>query len=102
MTDTQLKALIAQGVADALAEIEANRSRNGDDSHYSKIGIRRQTHVAREGEIKNLEIKIWNLKVKGIDVTSYTQRFQELALMCRRMFPEEFDQVEKYVGDFPP
>ncbi|GJZ47838.1 hypothetical protein Tco_0601670 [Tanacetum coccineum] len=48
MTDAQLKALIAQGVADALAEIEANRSRNDDDSHDSGTGIRRQTHVARE------------------------------------------------------
>ncbi|GJZ58311.1 hypothetical protein Tco_0613805 [Tanacetum coccineum] len=36
MTDAQLKALIAQGVADALAEIEANRtSRNGNDNHDS-------------------------------------------------------------------
>nr|GEY19654.1 hypothetical protein [Tanacetum cinerariifolium] len=36
--------------------------------------------------------------VKGTDVVSYTQRFQELALMCGRMFPEESDEVEKYVG----
>nr|GEW20009.1 hypothetical protein [Tanacetum cinerariifolium] len=34
MTDATIKALIAQGVADALAEYEAHRnSRNGDDSH---------------------------------------------------------------------
>ncbi|GKD82541.1 hypothetical protein Tco_1349380, partial [Tanacetum coccineum] len=33
MTDAQLKALIAQGVANALAECDADRSRNGDDSH---------------------------------------------------------------------
>ncbi|GKE56606.1 hypothetical protein Tco_1495791, partial [Tanacetum coccineum] len=38
MTDAQIKALIAQGVADALAERDANRIRNGDDSHDSKIG----------------------------------------------------------------
>nr|GEV35206.1 putative reverse transcriptase domain-containing protein [Tanacetum cinerariifolium] len=49
------------------------------------------------GEIKKLEIKLWNLKVKGIDVTSYTLRFQELALMCGRMFHEESDEVKKYV-----
>ncbi|GJX34634.1 hypothetical protein Tco_0246191 [Tanacetum coccineum] len=49
------------------------------------------------GEIKKLEIEIWNLKVKGTDITSYTLRFQELALMCGRMFPEESDEVEKYV-----
>ncbi|GKD27626.1 hypothetical protein Tco_1233840 [Tanacetum coccineum] len=43
-------------------------------------------------EIKKLEIEIWNLKVKGTDVVSYTQPFQELALMFGRMFPEESDQ----------
>ncbi|GJW01595.1 putative reverse transcriptase domain-containing protein [Tanacetum coccineum] len=53
------------------------------------------------GEIKKLEIKLWNLKVKGTDITSYTLRFQELALMCGRMFPEESDEVEKYIGGLP-
>ncbi|GKE04002.1 retrovirus-related pol polyprotein from transposon TNT 1-94, partial [Tanacetum coccineum] len=53
------------------------------------------------GEIKKLEIELWNLKVKGTDITSYTLRFQELALMCGRMFPEESDEVEKYVGGLP-
>ncbi|GJS56602.1 putative reverse transcriptase domain-containing protein [Tanacetum coccineum] len=33
------------------------------------------------GEIKKLEFKMWNLKVKGNDVVAYSQRFQELALM---------------------
>ncbi|GJV67301.1 putative reverse transcriptase domain-containing protein [Tanacetum coccineum] len=32
---------------------------------------------------------------------SYTLRFQELALMCGRMFPEESDEVEKYVSGLP-
>ncbi|GJY45500.1 reverse transcriptase domain-containing protein [Tanacetum coccineum] len=53
------------------------------------------------GEIKKLEIKLWNLKVKGTDVASYTLRFQELALMCGRIFHEESDEVKKYVGGLP-
>ncbi|GJY17565.1 putative reverse transcriptase domain-containing protein [Tanacetum coccineum] len=53
------------------------------------------------GEIKKLEFEMWNLKVKGNDVVAYSQRFQELALMCDRMFPEEIDQVKKYVGGLP-
>ncbi|GJR68808.1 putative reverse transcriptase domain-containing protein [Tanacetum coccineum] len=53
------------------------------------------------GEIKKLEIKLWNLKVKGTDVASYTLLFQELALMCGRMFHEESEEVEKYVGGLP-
>ncbi|GJR21271.1 putative reverse transcriptase domain-containing protein [Tanacetum coccineum] len=53
------------------------------------------------GEIKKLEFEMWNLKVKGTDVVTYSQRFQELALMCDQMFPEEIDKVEKYVGSLP-
>ncbi|GJZ90461.1 putative reverse transcriptase domain-containing protein, partial [Tanacetum coccineum] len=52
-------------------------------------------------EIKKLETEMWNLKVKGTDVMSYNQRFLELVLMCDRMFPEESDVVEKYVGGLP-
>ncbi|GKF53041.1 hypothetical protein Tco_0159951, partial [Tanacetum coccineum] len=54
-----------------------------------------------KGKIKKLEIELWNLKVKGSDVTSYTLRFQELTLMCGRMFREESDEVKKYVGGLP-
>ncbi|GJY31308.1 putative reverse transcriptase domain-containing protein [Tanacetum coccineum] len=54
-----------------------------------------------KGEIKKLEIELWNLKVKGTDVASYTLRFRELALMCGRMFHEKSDEVEKYVGGLP-
>ncbi|GJV28500.1 reverse transcriptase domain-containing protein [Tanacetum coccineum] len=56
-------------------------------------------------EIKKLEVELWNLKVKGTDVLGYNQRFQELALLCVRMFSEESDRIEKYVGgstDNPP
>ncbi|GJR52663.1 reverse transcriptase domain-containing protein [Tanacetum coccineum] len=53
------------------------------------------------GEIKKLEFKMWNLKVKGTDVVTYSQRFQELALMCDRMFLEEIDKVERYVSGLP-
>ncbi|GJZ18047.1 reverse transcriptase domain-containing protein [Tanacetum coccineum] len=192
MTDAQLKALIDQGVADALAARDADRSRNAKDSHDSRTGVRRQAPFAREctypdfmkckplyfkgtegvieltqwfermeivfrisnctmenqikfatctllgsaltwwnshirtvghdvayamtwtnlkkkmtdkycprGEIKKLEVEMWNLKVKGIDVVSYNQCFQELALMCARMFPKESDKIEKYVGGLP-
>ncbi|GJR24543.1 reverse transcriptase domain-containing protein [Tanacetum coccineum] len=192
VTDAQLRALIERGVAAVLAECDADRSRNGDDSHDSGIGGRRQASTVREctytdflkcqpmnfkgtegvvgltqwlekmesvfhisnctvacqvkfatctlqgnaltwwnshvravrhdiayampwktlkkmmtdkycprSEIKKLETKMWNLKVKGTDVMSYNQRFQELALMCDRMFPEESDVVEKYFSGLP-
>ncbi|GKG36528.1 hypothetical protein Tco_0444206, partial [Tanacetum coccineum] len=43
-----LKALIARGVADALAERDADRSRNDDNSHDSGTGKRRQAPPTRE------------------------------------------------------
>ncbi|GJX87594.1 putative reverse transcriptase domain-containing protein [Tanacetum coccineum] len=166
MTDAQIKTLIAQGVADALAEIKANRtSINGDDNYDSGTGSKRIEQAARECTysdflkcqplnfkgtegvvsltqwfekmesifhisnctvacqikfatctllgsaqtwwnshvkiIKKLEIELWNLKVKGTDVLSYSQHFQELELMCLRMFLEESNEVKKYVGGLP-
>ncbi|GKC72728.1 reverse transcriptase domain-containing protein [Tanacetum coccineum] len=161
VTNAQLKALIDQSVADALAARDADRSMNGDDSHNSGTGVRRQAPPAREctypgfmkckplyfkfstctlpgsaltwwnsyvktvghdvayamtwtnlkkkmtdkycprGEIKKLEAEMWNLKVKGTDVVGNTQRFQEIALVCARMFPEELDKIKKYVGGLP-
>ncbi|GJU72376.1 hypothetical protein Tco_1263781 [Tanacetum coccineum] len=48
-----------------------------------------------------IEAELWNLKVKGTDVVAYNQRFQELALLCDRMFPEETDKIESMVGGYP-
>ncbi|GJS92507.1 putative reverse transcriptase domain-containing protein [Tanacetum coccineum] len=187
VTNAQLQALIDQGVAAALAERDASRSRDGDNSHGSGTGGRRQVPTQREctytdflkcqpinfkgtegvvgltqwaekmesvflisncaitnqvkfasctlqgsaltwwnshvravgqdvaytmpwtalkrmitdkycprGEIKKLESEYWNLKVRGTDLMTYNQRFQELALMCDRMFPEESAKVERY------
>ncbi|GJW18314.1 putative reverse transcriptase domain-containing protein [Tanacetum coccineum] len=59
------------------------------------------THVKTVGHDAAYEMEIWDLKVKGTDLTSYTQRFQELALLCRRMFPEESDKIEIYAGGLP-
>ncbi|GKC20020.1 hypothetical protein Tco_1022170, partial [Tanacetum coccineum] len=59
MTDEAIKALIAQGVADALAKMMTDK-------------------YCPRGEIKKLEIELWNLNVKG-----------------------ESDEVEKYVGELP-
>ncbi|GJU69493.1 reverse transcriptase domain-containing protein [Tanacetum coccineum] len=52
-------------------------------------------------EMKKLEAELWNLKVIGTDMVKYNQRFQELALLYVRMFPEESDKIERYVGGLP-
>ncbi|GKB01132.1 putative reverse transcriptase domain-containing protein, partial [Tanacetum coccineum] len=49
-------------------------------------------------EIQKKETELWNLTVKGNDLTAYTQRFQELILLCTRMVPDEEDKVERFIG----
>nr|GEV41942.1 hypothetical protein [Tanacetum cinerariifolium] len=116
-------------VADAASNSkrDVGRSRNGDDSHDSGADGRRRMHVARGCTytdflkcqpmnfkdtkgiidltkwIKKMEFVflISDCTVKGTDVLSYKQRFQELPLMYGRMFPEESDEVEKYVSGLP-
>ncbi|GJY02142.1 reverse transcriptase domain-containing protein [Tanacetum coccineum] len=54
-----------------------------------------------KGEIKKLEIELWNLRVRGNDVAAYTQRFQELALMCTKFLADETKKVDKYISGLP-
>nr|GEV91758.1 hypothetical protein [Tanacetum cinerariifolium] len=110
VTNAQLKALINQGVDDALAARDSVRSQNGEDNHDSGTGAIRVklmstneredvprgmgaiahgetvghdvayamtwTNLEKKmtdkyypsGEIKKLEVEMWNLKVKGTGV----------------------------------
>ncbi|GJR65965.1 putative reverse transcriptase domain-containing protein [Tanacetum coccineum] len=52
-------------------------------------------------EIQKIETELWNLTVRGNDLTAYTQRFQELILLCTRMVPDEEDRVERFIGGLP-
>ncbi|GKE69897.1 hypothetical protein Tco_1527969, partial [Tanacetum coccineum] len=102
-------------VADALAEIETNKtSRNGDDSHDYGTGSRRTERAARECTYGDF-LKCQPLNFKDTEgVVGLTQWFekiesvfhirnpekddnrQELALMYDRMFPKESDMIEKW------
>ncbi|GKD25380.1 putative reverse transcriptase domain-containing protein [Tanacetum coccineum] len=50
-----------------------------------------------EEEIQRLEHEFWNLKVKEYDIVAYTQRFNELSLMCSRMVEPERVKVDAYI-----
>nr|GEV51407.1 hypothetical protein [Tanacetum cinerariifolium] len=39
-----------------------------------------------------METELWNLMVKGNDLTAYNMRFQELVLLCTIMVPDEEDK----------
>nr|GEX96659.1 reverse transcriptase domain-containing protein [Tanacetum cinerariifolium] len=54
-----------------------------------------------QGEIKKLEIELWNLKVKGNDVPAYIERFQELTLIYTKFDANEVEKIDKYVSGLP-
>nr|GEX63303.1 hypothetical protein [Tanacetum cinerariifolium] len=49
-------------------------------------------------EVQKMETELWNLTVKGNDLTAYTQIFQELILLCTRMVPDKEDIVKRFIG----
>ncbi|GJV66904.1 hypothetical protein Tco_1482413 [Tanacetum coccineum] len=83
VTNEQLRALINQGVADALAARDADRSMNGDDSHNSRTGVRRTERVARECTYQDF-MKCQPLFFKGTEgVIELTQWFERMETVFR-------------------
>nr|GEW20983.1 hypothetical protein [Tanacetum cinerariifolium] len=54
-----------------------------------------------QGIIKKLEIELWNLKVKENNVSTYTESFQELTLICTKFVANEIEKIDKYVNGLP-
>nr|GEW09964.1 putative reverse transcriptase domain-containing protein [Tanacetum cinerariifolium] len=52
-------------------------------------------------KIQKMETELWNLSVKNNNMAIYTQRFQEVTMMCTKMVFEEEDQVEKFIRGLP-
>ncbi|GJS84961.1 putative reverse transcriptase domain-containing protein [Tanacetum coccineum] len=105
LVDNQIKFSTCTFLAGALTWWNSHVRIVGQDVAYAMMwtDLRKKMtdKYCLRNEMKKLEAELWNLKVKGTDVTGYNQRFQELALMYVRMFPKESDKVERYVGGLP-
>ncbi|GKB09680.1 putative reverse transcriptase domain-containing protein [Tanacetum coccineum] len=54
-----------------------------------------------QGKIKKLEIELWNLKVKGNDVPTYSERFQGVTLyVTQSSRPKTLDEAIELANDF--
>ncbi|GJR87008.1 hypothetical protein Tco_0211019 [Tanacetum coccineum] len=83
VTNAQLKALINQGVADALAARDVDISINGDDSHNSGTCIRRQAPLACECTYPDF-MKCKPLYFNGTEgVVELTQWFERIENVFR-------------------
>ncbi|GJT34724.1 putative reverse transcriptase domain-containing protein [Tanacetum coccineum] len=82
-----------------------NGNGNGNGNNGGDNGDGNENHNVNgrgdRNEIQKMETELWNLSVKNNDIASYTQRFQELTMMCTKMVPEEEDRVEKFIGGLP-
>ncbi|GJS82960.1 putative reverse transcriptase domain-containing protein [Tanacetum coccineum] len=118
------EALAAYEKAHAANDLEAeNQSQNGSDGDNGNGGngnggngnggngnphengrelmkLMAEVYCPRN-EIQKMETKLWNLTVKNNDLVAYTQRFQELTMLCTKMVPEEEDRVEKFTRGLP-
>nr|GEZ24114.1 putative reverse transcriptase domain-containing protein [Tanacetum cinerariifolium] len=77
---------------------------NGPDAYTMTWEILKKKMTDKyclQGEIKKLEIELWNLKVKGNDVLTYTNRFQELTLICTKFVANETEKIDKYISGIP-
>nr|GEZ98969.1 putative reverse transcriptase domain-containing protein [Tanacetum cinerariifolium] len=48
-------------------------------------------------EIQRMEGELWNLRVKEMDISSYTTCFNELVILCPGMVPTKRKKVEAYI-----
>ncbi|GJR03139.1 putative reverse transcriptase domain-containing protein [Tanacetum coccineum] len=78
VTNAQLKAMIDQGVTDALAARDVDRNTNGDNSHNSGTSVRRMERVARECTYPDF-MKCQPLNFKGTEgVVELIQWFEKM------------------------
>nr|GFB56069.1 reverse transcriptase domain-containing protein [Tanacetum cinerariifolium] len=79
----------------------ADRRRQTVISELLRIDHRRSTEITELRTALQGQVTALQGQVKGTDLASYTQRFQELALLCGRMFSEESDKIENFFGGLP-
>ncbi|GJU80552.1 putative reverse transcriptase domain-containing protein [Tanacetum coccineum] len=106
VTEAQLQALIDQGVAAAMAEAEASRARNGYNSNdvfsISNCPATSQVKFAT-CTLQDDALTWWNAHVKTTTTeAAHAMPWAALKkMMTDKMFPEEIDKVEKYIGGLP-
>ncbi|GJT59992.1 hypothetical protein Tco_1003525 [Tanacetum coccineum] len=127
MTPEAIEELVNRRVEEALAAYEATRAANaleaesqslktsqrvdngnggngnggngnsGDGNGGDGNGRNRKGGNENPNE-NNRGVRLVARELKNNDLAAYTQRFQELTMLCTKMVPEEEDQVERYIG----
>ncbi|GJS39938.1 hypothetical protein Tco_0564981 [Tanacetum coccineum] len=106
-----IEKLVADKVAEAIAADRATRGNTGGPARgpSEAPAVRECTfdgsmkcnpvtfHGNEVEEIQRMEHELWNLKVKDYNIFSYTQDFNELALLFPIMVDHERKKIEAYI-----
>nr|GEV90706.1 hypothetical protein [Tanacetum cinerariifolium] len=118
-TDTPPHHMTPESVQAMIDQARLRNSTNGDGSQSSHGDNPRNVQTTRpcfyadfmkslkkkitdkycpQREVKKLEIELCNLKVKGNDVPTYTNRFQKLTLICTKFVANENEKIDKDIS----
>nr|GEU56648.1 hypothetical protein [Tanacetum cinerariifolium] len=95
MTLAAIEEMINRRMAEALETRESNRNirlRNSNDEGGNKLMKLMAKVYCPRTKIQKMDSDLWNLTVKNNDLAAYTQRFQELTMLCTKMVLEENPQ----------
>ncbi|GJY26967.1 putative reverse transcriptase domain-containing protein [Tanacetum coccineum] len=79
----------------------AERNKVANGKSWAEMKAVMKEEFCPPEEIQRMEIELWNLRVKDSNIVAYTQRFNELILLCPDLVPNEKKKIEAYVRGLP-
>nr|GFC03713.1 hypothetical protein [Tanacetum cinerariifolium] len=64
---------------------------------WAEIKVMMTEEFCPPEEIQRMKGELWNLRVKEMDISSYTTHFNKLVILCPGMVPTERKKVEAYI-----
>ncbi|GKB56209.1 putative reverse transcriptase domain-containing protein [Tanacetum coccineum] len=98
LTQEAVNQLVRDGIKAAI-RAKRERVREEETRAGGPVGGPTAAPVARE--FQRLEDELRHLKLRDINIAAYTERFNELALLCPGAVPNEKKKVELYIKGLP-
>nr|GFC26707.1 hypothetical protein [Tanacetum cinerariifolium] len=96
-----IEKLVANKLAEAIAMDQATRVNASGSGGLVDLETEMKRLMTREfcppEKIQRMEHELWNLKVKDLDISAYTQRSNELVLLCPTMVLTDHKKIEAYI-----
>nr|GEY60359.1 reverse transcriptase domain-containing protein [Tanacetum cinerariifolium] len=96
-----IEKLVANKLAEAIAMDQATRVNASGSGGLVDLETEMKRLMTREfcppEKIQRMEHELWNLKVKDLNISAYTQRSNELVLLCPTMVLTDHKKIEAYI-----